>query len=130
VFRKHIHPATRTFLNSHSLYLPSKSFLFTTEGLITCPLLYLPKSTKTGTSLTNNYLCGTVPWLKWLVASLSPRRPGFDPGSVHVGFVVDKWHWDRFSPRVLRFYPVNFIPPVLSYKDKRKNYHLHHTVAQ
>jgi hypothetical protein len=21
---------------------------------------------------------------------LSPRRPGFDPGSVHVGFVVDK----------------------------------------
>jgi hypothetical protein len=31
-----------------------------------------------------------------------------------------KWHWDRFSPRVLRFSPVNFIPPVLHYKEKRK----------
>jgi hypothetical protein len=40
-----------------------------------------------------------VPWLRRLVAGHSPRRPaGFDPGSVHVGFVVDKWHWDRFSP--------------------------------
>jgi hypothetical protein len=32
----------------------------------------------------------TVPWLMRLVAGLSPRWPGFDPGSVHVGFVVDK----------------------------------------
>jgi hypothetical protein len=31
-----------------------------------------------------------VPWLRRLVAGLSPRRSGFDPGSVHVGFVVDK----------------------------------------
>jgi hypothetical protein len=31
-----------------------------------------------------------VPWLRRLVACLSPRRPGFDPGSVHVGFMVDK----------------------------------------
>jgi hypothetical protein len=31
-----------------------------------------------------------VPWLKRLVAGLSPRRPGFAPGSIHVGFVVDK----------------------------------------
>jgi hypothetical protein len=28
--------------------------------------------------------------LRQLVAGLSPRRPGFDPGSAHVGFVVDK----------------------------------------
>jgi hypothetical protein len=28
-----------------------------------------------------------------------------------------KWHWDRFSPRVLRFSPVNFIPPVLHYTE-------------
>jgi hypothetical protein len=42
-------------------------------------------------------------------------RPGFDPGSVHVGFVVDK-----FFPRVRRFSPVNFIPPVLHYLEKRK----------
>jgi hypothetical protein len=31
-----------------------------------------------------------VPWLRSLVAGLSPRRPGFAPGSIHVGFVVDK----------------------------------------
>jgi hypothetical protein len=27
-----------------------------------------------------------VPWLRWLVACLSTRRPG----SVHVGYVVDE----------------------------------------
>jgi hypothetical protein len=31
-----------------------------------------------------------VPWLRRLVAGLSPQRPGFEPWSVHVGFVVDK----------------------------------------
>jgi hypothetical protein len=31
-----------------------------------------------------------VPWLRRLAAGLPPRRPGFDPGPVHVGFVVDK----------------------------------------
>jgi hypothetical protein len=33
---------------------------------------------------------GAVPWLRRLVAGLSLLRPGFDPGSVHVGFVGDK----------------------------------------
>jgi hypothetical protein len=33
-------------------------------------------------------MTNAVPWLRWLVAGLSLRRPGFDPGSVHVGFVV------------------------------------------
>jgi hypothetical protein len=31
-----------------------------------------------------------MPWLRRLVASLSLRRPGFDPGSVHVGFMMEK----------------------------------------
>jgi hypothetical protein len=31
-----------------------------------------------------------VPWLRWVVAGLSSRRPGFDTGSVNVGFVIDK----------------------------------------
>jgi hypothetical protein len=39
-----------------------------------------------------------VPWLKRLVGGLSPRRPGFAPGSIHVGFVVDKVALGRFSP--------------------------------
>jgi hypothetical protein len=51
-----------------------------------------------------------VQWLRWLVAGVSPRRPGFTSWSVHVGFVVDK-----VAPsRVLRFSPVNIIPPWLS----------------
>jgi hypothetical protein len=31
-----------------------------------------------------------VPWLRLLVSSLSLQTPGFAPGSVHAGFVVDK----------------------------------------
>jgi hypothetical protein len=31
-----------------------------------------------------------MPWLRWLVAGLSLRRPRFVPGTVHVGFVVDR----------------------------------------
>jgi hypothetical protein len=50
-----------------------------------------------------------------LAAALPPRRPGFDPGSVHVGFVVDKVALAQVFLRVLRFSPVNFIPPVLHY---------------
>jgi hypothetical protein len=50
-----------------------------------------------------------VPWLRRLVACLPPRRPGFDPGSVHVGFVVDKVALGQVFLRVLRFSPVNFV---------------------
>jgi hypothetical protein len=34
--------------------------------------------------------------LRLLIAGLSPRRDRFASGSVRVGFVVDKWHWDTF----------------------------------
>jgi hypothetical protein len=47
--------------------------------------------------------------------------PGSIPGSVHVGFVVDKVALGQVFPRVLRFSPVNFIPPVLHFLEKRKN---------
>jgi hypothetical protein len=47
-----------------------------------------------------------------LIAGLQTRRPGFYPGLVHVGFVVDKVALGQVFPRVLRFSPVNFIPPV------------------
>jgi hypothetical protein len=59
-----------------------------------------------------------VPWLRRLAAGLSPRRPGFDPRSVHVGFVVDKVVLGQVFLRVLRFSPVSFIPPVLYYAEK------------
>jgi hypothetical protein len=55
----------------------------------------------------------TVPWLRSLAAGLSPRRPGFAPGSIHVGFVVDKVALAQVFLRVLRFSPVNIIPPSL-----------------
>jgi hypothetical protein len=50
-----------------------------------------------------------VPWLRRLAAGLPPRRPGFDLGSVHVGFVVDKVALGQVFLRVLRFSPVNWI---------------------
>jgi hypothetical protein len=32
-------------------------------------------------------------------AGFPPRRPGFEPGSGHVGFCDgQKWRWGRFSP--------------------------------
>jgi hypothetical protein len=43
-----------------------------------------------------------VPWLRLLVTGLSPWRPGFAPGSIHVGFVVDR-HWDRFFSKFFGF---------------------------
>jgi hypothetical protein len=63
-----------------------------------------------------------------------PPEPGFDPGSVHMGFVMDKVALGQVFPRILRFSLVSFIPPVLNYLENRgKNklsLHLHHTVAQ
>jgi hypothetical protein len=61
-----------------------------------------------------------VSWLGRLVAGLQPRRSEFDPGSVHVGFVVDKLTLWQVLPRVLWFSPVSFVPPVLHYTEKRK----------
>jgi hypothetical protein len=47
----------------------------------------------------------------------------FDPGSVHVGFVVDKVELGQVFSECFGFTPVNFIPPVLHYfgKMKKKN---------
>jgi hypothetical protein len=43
---------------------------------------------------------GAVPWLRRLVAGLSPRRPEFDPGSVYVGLLVDKVALGQVFPPV------------------------------
>jgi hypothetical protein len=72
-------------------------------------------------TLYRNHLYLAVPWLRRLVAGLAQRRPGFDPGSVHVRFVVDRVALEEVFPRVLRFSPVNFIPPVHHYLEKMKN---------
>jgi hypothetical protein len=53
------------------------------------------------------------PWLKRLVAGLSPRRTGFAPGSVDVGILVDKVALGQCFIRVLRVFSVNIILPLL-----------------
>jgi hypothetical protein len=54
-----------------------------------------------------------VSWLRRVVAALSPRRPGFDPRTVYVRFVVDTVALGRVFLPVLRFSPVSIIPPKL-----------------
>ena len=41
------------------------------------------------------------------------RKPGFDPSLVRLGFAVDKVVVGQVYLRVLRFFPVNIIPPVV-----------------
>jgi hypothetical protein len=54
-----------------------------------------------------------APWLRLLVAGLSPRRSNFSPWSIHVGF-VNKVALVQVFLRVLLFSPVNVITPRLS----------------
>jgi hypothetical protein len=51
-----------------------------------------------------------VPWLRRLIAGLSPRRPGLAPRSIQWDLWWTKWHWDRFFSESFGF-PVNIIPP-------------------
>jgi hypothetical protein len=44
-----------------------------------------------------------VPWFRRLVTGLLPWRPGFDPGSVYVGFVVDKVALGQVFPEYFVF---------------------------
>jgi hypothetical protein len=46
--------------------------------------------------------------------SLLPQRPGFAPGSIHVGCVVDKVALGQVFLRVPQLSPVNIIPPSLT----------------
>ena len=49
-----------------------------------------------------------MPWPRRLVAGLSPRRPGFDPGSVRVRFVVDKVALGEDFPPSTSVFPCQF----------------------
>ena len=52
----------------------------------------------------------SVPQLRQLVISLSPKRPWFDPTLIHAEFVVDKVTMGQVFLRVLRAFPVTIIP--------------------
>jgi hypothetical protein len=70
-----------------------------------------------------------VPWLRRLVADLSSRRPGFDPESVHVGFVVDKV--ELVFPPSTSVLTCQFYSTCAPLHGKMKNTnHLHHRFAQ
>jgi hypothetical protein len=69
---------------------------------------------------STEYSSWAVPWLRRLVSGLSPRRTGFDPRSVHVGFVMDEVALGQVFTRVPRVFPVNFVPPLFHYTEKRK----------
>jgi hypothetical protein len=56
----------------------------------------------------------TVAWLRRVVTALSLQRPKLAPGSIHVGFVVDKVALGQVFLQVLRFSPVTIIPPSFS----------------
>jgi hypothetical protein len=49
-----------------------------------------------------------VPWLRRLVAGLKLRRTGLDPGSVYVGFVVDKMALGKVFPPSTSVFPCQF----------------------
>ena len=48
-----------------------------------------------------------VPWLRRSVAGLLARRPVFDPGSVHVGFVVDELALGQVFPPSTSVFPLS-----------------------
>jgi hypothetical protein len=55
----------------------------------------------------------TVPWLRRLVAGLSPQRFGFFCRKVNVGFVVDEMALSQVSFRVLLFSSASIVPSAL-----------------
>jgi hypothetical protein len=57
-----------------------------------------------------------VPWLWRLVPGLSPRSSGFTPGSIHVGFVVDKVALGQVFLR-------RSLTPSIKYKKKIRRVH-------
>ena len=54
-----------------------------------------------------------MPFIKWLLAGLSPWRPGFDTGESMWDVWCTKWHLNRFSSYYAILPPVSIILPTL-----------------
>jgi hypothetical protein len=63
----------------------------------------------------------TVPWLRRLVTGLPPRRLGFEPGPVHVGFVVEKVALGQVFPSSTSVFPCQFHSTAAPLRGKIKN---------
>jgi hypothetical protein len=64
--------------------------------------------------------CVAVSWVRRLVAGLSTRRPVFDSGSVHVGFVVDKVALGQVFPPSTSVFLCQFHPTGAPFHGKTK----------
>jgi hypothetical protein len=81
---------------------------FTVTQNLLKPMKQVYQTVQIGKSLENrNVLMGRSKF-RGLAAGLSWRRLGFDPGSVHVGFVVNNVALGQVSPPVVRFSPRPF----------------------
>lgn len=60
-----------------------------------------------------NTLLGTVPFVRRLVAGLSPRRSELNSRSVYLGFMVERVTLEQVFLRVLRSFRVTVIQPVI-----------------
>ena len=82
------------FINLHQTtrrHIPGESILHSFRSYVHC----LPQS--------------SVPWLRWLVVSLSSRWSWNDLGAINVEFLVDKVVLGQFPPyRVLRVFPSQY----------------------
>ena len=65
------------------------------------------------THTCHSWFIMSVPWLRCLVAGLSPFRSTFIPRPVHVGYVVAGMTLQQVFQRVLPSSPVSIIPPML-----------------
>ena len=54
-----------------------------------------------------------IPWLRWLVADLSPQKSGFDPRPGHASYMVDKLEPGQVFLRELPYSRDTIVAPVL-----------------
>jgi hypothetical protein len=68
----------------------------------------------------SNWTMRAVPWLRRLVAGLSPRRSGLILGQSMWDLWWTKWHWDRFLPEYFGFpLSISFHRWSISWKNEK-----------
>jgi hypothetical protein len=73
------------------------------KSALDCTQLHIQRAKGTLSSGVKRPGYGAVPWLRRLVAGLSPRRPGFDPDQSMWDLWWTKWQCARFFPEYFGF---------------------------